>query len=223
VKKLWDIFAGVLALNFLVLVGIVAWLRSSGHLNHERVDQIKLVLFPPPAPEAPASRPSDPTTRPTLILEALLARKTNMTAGQQVDFVRKTFDERESELEQKQQTLEQKQRQLELVQSKLTEDRAAFESQRKAFEDQQAAAQKSASDEGFQKSVELYTTMQPKQVKAVFAGLDDDIVKQYIAVMDPLALKKILAEFKTPEETTRIEKIMEKIRKGEPTSRPING
>ena len=98
-KRLWDLLAGVLALNFLVVIGVVAWLRSSGHLNKERVDQIKLVLFPPPVPEAPATQPSDPTTRPTMVLEALLARKINLPAGQQVDFVRKTFDERQSELE----------------------------------------------------------------------------------------------------------------------------
>ena len=42
-KKLWDVFAGVLALNFLVVIAVVAGLRSTGHLNKERVDQIKLV------------------------------------------------------------------------------------------------------------------------------------------------------------------------------------
>jgi hypothetical protein len=222
-KRLWDVLAGVLALNFLVIIGLAAWLRGSGRLNRDRIDQIKLVLFPPAAPEAPTTQPSDPTTRPTMILEALLAHKSNLPAGQQVDFVQKTFDQRQYELEQKDQLLGQRQAQLDLVQQKLTDDRTTFEAERKAFQDQQAQAAKLASDAGFQKSLDLYNAMQPKQVKAVFAGLDDDVVKDYFAAMDPLAVKKIIAEFKSPDETARVEKIMEKIRKGEPTSRPING
>lgn len=222
-KKLWDVLAGVLALNFLVLIGIIAWMRSSGHLNKERIDQIKLVLFPPPVPEAPTTKPSDPTSRPSMVLETLLQRRSNLPAGQQVDFVKKTFDERQSELEQKEQLLSQKQTQLDLVQNKLTEDRTAFETERKAFLDQQAAARKLASDTGFQTSLERYTIMQPKQVKDAFAMLDDDVVKDYFVAMDPMALKKIIAEFKTPDEKARLTKIMEKIRKGEPTTRPISG
>jgi hypothetical protein len=223
VKRLWDILAGVLALNFLVVIGFAAWLRSSGHLNRDRIDQIKLVLFPPAPPETPTTQLSDPTTRPTMVLEALLARKSNLPAGQQVDFVVKTFDERQSELEQKEQLLGQRQTQLDLVQQKLTDDRTAFEAERKAFIDQQAQAQKLASDAGFQKSLDLYSNMQAKQAKAAFALLDDDVMKDYFAAMDPMVLKKIIAEFKTPDETVRVEKIMEKIRKGEPTTRPING
>lgn len=222
-KKLWDLLAGVLALNFIVVIGLVAYLRSSGHLDRDRIGQIKLVLFPPAVPAAPTSRPSDPTTRPTLILENLLARRRNLPAGQQVDFVQKTFDERQYELEQKDTLLGQRQTQLELVQNKLTDDRTAFEAERKAFLNQQASAQKLASDTGFQKSLDLYSNMGAKQAKAEFSLLDDDVLKDYFVAMDPGAVKKIVAEFKTPDEAARIAKIMEKIRKGEPTTRPING
>ena len=119
--------------------------------------------------------------------------------------------------------MNQKQTQLDIVQNKLTEDRTAFETERKTFLDQQAAAQKLASDTGFQTSLERYTMMQPKQVKAAFGLLDDDVVKDYFVAMDPMSLKKIIAEFKTSDEQARLTKIMEKIRKGEPTTRPISG
>jgi hypothetical protein len=45
----------------------------------------------------------------------------------------------------------------------------------------------------------------------------------YLEAMDPRAVAKIVKEYKTPDELDRIQKIMEKIRKAEPATRPING
>ena len=62
--------------------------------------------------------------------------------------------------------------------------------------------------------------MQPKQVKNVFAGLDDATVTNYLRAMDPSKAAKIIKEFKSPEETVRIERIMERIRISPPTTSP---
>jgi len=68
-KRLLNVLMLTLAMNFLVVAGAVGWLYQGGRLNRERVNQIKLVLFPPPeAPAGPTSQPApDPTTRPTLV------------------------------------------------------------------------------------------------------------------------------------------------------------
>jgi hypothetical protein len=222
-KRLWNVLVLTLAMNFLAVAGGVAYLRQSGHLTRDRVNQIKLVLFPPPTPEAPTSQPADPTTRPTLVLEQLLNNRPNMTAGEQIKFIHQTFDERQAELGRREQDLAARQNQLDLAQSRLQEDRQAFEAEVKAFRDQQTQATRLASDAGFQSTLADYSALPAKQVKGIFATMNDDTVRMYLEAMEPRTVAKIVKEYKTPDELDRIQKIMEKIRKAEPATRPING
>jgi hypothetical protein len=219
-KRLWDVLVLTLALNFLAIAGIVGWLYQGGHLDRQRVGEIKKVIFPPPATQpAPAEQTaSDPTTQPTLVLETLLARHGNMTAGQQVDFVRKTFDERQAELEHEESMLHDLQTQIEQAQAKLTTDRESFEAQRKRFADEQEQAKKLAADQGFQDALALYSGMPAKQAKSVFLTLGDDVVKSYLEAMDKGTAAKIIKEFKTPDELDRIHRILEKIRRADSAS-----
>lgn len=223
-KRLWNVLVLTLALNFLAVAGLVGYLHQTGRLTRDRVNQIKLVLFPPPEPQAPTTQPApDPTTRPTLVLEELLAKRPSMTAGDQVKFIHQTFDERQAELGRRQQFLEAQQRQIDLAQGKLQEDRDAFDAEVKKFRDEQAQAKKLASDTGFQNTLADYSALPARQVKGIFTTLGDDVVRMYLEAMDPRAVAKIVKEYKTPDELDRIQKIMEKIRKAEPATRPING
>jgi len=223
-KRLWDVLVLTLAVNFLVLAGGVGYLYKAGRLDRERVAKVKEVLFPPTtAPsEGAATQPSDPTTQPTLVLETLLAHRASMTAGQQVDFVRQTFDERQAQLGRREEELRNQQRLLDLAQAKAGEDREAFELERKRFRDEQDQARKLATDTGFQTTLAQYAALPAKQVKGIFATLSDDTVRLYLQAMEARAAAKIVKEYKTPEELDRVQKIMEKIRKAEPATRPIN-
>src|SRR5437588_457561 len=69
-----------------------------------------------------------------------------------------------------------------------------------------------AQDKGFQDSLALYNSMQPKQVKDVFTSLDDATVMKYLRAMDPSRAAKIIKEFKTPADTERVQRIIEMIR-----------
>lgn len=219
-KRLWDVLMLTMALNFLAVAGVVGWLYQSGRLDRQRVGQIKLVLFPPPAtqPAATEQVPSDPTTQPTLVLETLLAHRGNMTAGEQVDFVRKTFDERQAELEQKESMLHDLQTQIDQAQAKLSSDRQSFEAERKRFADEQQQAKKLAADQGFQDALALYSGMPAKQAKSLFLTLGDDVVKNYLEAMDQGTAAKIIKEFKTPDELEHIHRILEKIRQADSTA-----
>src|SRR6266404_2601032 len=118
-KRLWDVLVLTLAVNFLVVAGGVAWLYQGGRLDRERVAKVKEVLFPPttqPTTGGPAKQPADPTTQPTLVLETLLAKRPKMSAGQQVEFIRQTFDERQAQLGRREQELAHQQTQLDLAQ-----------------------------------------------------------------------------------------------------------
>ena len=58
----------------------------------------------------------------------------------------------------------------------------------------------------------LYNSMQAKQVKTIFATLDDDTVVRFLSAMQPRTAAKIVKEFKSPEETARIQRVMERMR-----------
>jgi len=216
-KRLWDVLVLTLALNFLVLAGGVGWLFQGGHVDKERIAKIKELMFPPPAP--PATQPSsDPTTQPTLQLDQLLARHSNMSAGEQVDFIRQTFDTNMAQLDRRTRELSDLQAQIDLANAKLASDRAVLDADRKKLVEDQDKARKLAGDQGFQDSLNLYNTMPSKQVKTIFMSLSDDAVQQYLQAMDSRTAGKLIKEFKAPEETERVQRILERMRKGEPTT-----
>jgi hypothetical protein len=54
--------------------------------------------------------------------------------------------------------------------------------------------------------------MPARQVKTVFMGLDDQTVMNYLQAMPSRTAGKIIREFKSPEETSRIQRILERMR-----------
>jgi len=216
-KRLWDVLVLTLALNFLAVAGVIGWLYQGGYVDKDRIAKIKELLFPPPV--APTTQPSgDPTTRPTLRLDELLARHSNMSAGEQVDFIRQTFDANMAQLDRRTRELSDLQAQIDLANAKLTSDRTALDADRKKLTDDQDKVRKLAGDQGFQDSLNLYNTMPSKQVKTIFMTLNDDAVLQYMQAMDSRTAGKVIKEFKTPEETERVQRILERMRKGDPTT-----
>jgi Mg/Co/Ni transporter MgtE len=83
-----------------------------------------------------------------------------------------------------------------------------------------ATLQKLAQDKGFQDSLQLYNSMPAKQVKAVFMGLDDETVVNYLQSMQPRRASMIIKEFKTPDELSRIARVLEIMRQSESLTRP---
>jgi hypothetical protein len=49
--------------------------------------------------------------------------------------------------------------------------------------------------------------------------LNDEAVLQYVQAMDSGTAGKIIKEFKTPDELDRVQRILERMRKGNPTTR----
>jgi hypothetical protein len=219
-KRIWDVLVLTLAINFLLLAGLVGWMYQGGHLDKGRVAKIKEVLYPPPSSAAPVTQPTDrATTRPTLQLDELLAKHSSMTAGQQVDFVRQTFDTQMAQLDRRTRELADLKAQIDLANSKLVSDRAAVDADRKKLTEQQAQAGKLATDQGFQDTLNLYNAMPAKQVKTIFMTLNDDAMLQYMQAMEPRTATKVIKEFKTAEEVDRVQRILELMRKGQPTTR----
>jgi hypothetical protein len=222
-KKLIAVLVLTLALNFLAVAGGVGWLWQSKHLDHDKITAIKEILFPPPATQPTTqevAQAPDATTQPTLRLEELLAKESGHSATEQVEFIQHTFDAQMVQLDRRQQELEDLKRQTDLAQDQLVRDRAALQADRAALVAQQQQQASLASDKGFQDSLNLYSALPSKQVKAIFAGMGDDEVMNYLRAMEPRSAAKIIKEFKTPEETVRIQQILERMRQAPPATAP---
>jgi hypothetical protein len=212
-KKLTIVLAVTLALNFLAAVGGAAYLFSIGALSKEKVAGIKELMFPA-ATQAAEQKKDQPeaSTQPTYKMEELLAKVSGRPAGEQVEFMQRTFDMQVAQLDRREQELRSMQGTIKTDREKLDALQKKLQTQQNLQEARAKAQAKEAEDKGFQDSLALYNSMQPKQVKDVFATLDDPTVMKYLRAMDPPRAAKIIKEFKTPVETERVQKLMEMIR-----------
>jgi hypothetical protein len=212
-KKLLTLIAWTLAVNFLAAAGGVYFLFNSGKLDREKVQTIKdLVFAPATQPTTQPAEVRDPTTRPTLALEALLAQVSGRTAAEQVEFIHRTFDAQSALLDSRFAALEGQRNTINQAQDKLTRDREALAAAQAKLQASQDEQKKLLTDQGFQDTLNLYNTMQAKQVKTVFMSLTDDTMIKYLRAMEPRVATKIVKEFKTPAELARIAKVMEQMR-----------
>lgn len=219
IKKLGQVLVLAFAINFLLLGGGVGYLVGTKKLDKSKVQAIKEMIFPATQPAAPATQPADsddaPTTQPVIKLEDLLTRQSGLSAAESVEFIQTAFDTKMAELDRRQRELDDLQRQIELAKQQVTSDRGKVVEEKKSLDGEKKQAEQLASDKGFQDSLALYTSMPPKQVKTIFLSLTDDTVVRYLQAMQPRQASKILKEFKSPEETSRAQKILEKMRQSQ--------
>jgi Mg/Co/Ni transporter MgtE len=123
-----------------------------------------------------------------------------------------------AQLDRRQRELTDLQRQVELAKEQIARDRGALEEQRKAVDNREQQATKLETDKGFQDCLALYRSMPGKQVKTIFLSLDQQTVAQYLQAMEARTAGRIIKEFKSPEETQFIQKVLERIR--QPASPP---
>ncbi len=212
-KKILNVLALTLAINFLIVAGFVAWLSHDGHLDRARITAIKGILFPPPPPEAPATQPvTDQMAEPTMKLEELLAKTAGRPAVEQLEYIRKSFDSQMAQLDRAHRELLDLNQQVEQARAKLNDERKALDDKEKKLADREQQSQRLASDQGFQNSLSLYETLPAKQVKTIFMGLEDTTVIQYLQAMESRTAAKITREFKSPEESERLKRLLERMR-----------
>jgi hypothetical protein len=211
-KKLLRVIAYAMALNFLAAVGGAAYLWKTHHLDRSRALAIKAIVFPPPATQPSAAAGDQPTTQPAVSLDDLLKKAAGRSADEQVEFIQRSFDSRNAQLDMRQRELADQQALIDAGRQRLAQERDAVEAEKKrlAAAEQQAANQ--ANDQGFQDSLTLYTAMAAPQVKTIFMSLPDEIIQRYLEAMPTRTAAKIIKEFKTPDETSRIQKVLERMR-----------
>jgi hypothetical protein len=222
-KKLLSVFAWTLALNFLAVIAGVAWLYSAHKLDRDKVQQIKDLVFAPatqPAATQPTAEARDATTQPTLRLEEMMAKVSGRSASEQVEFMQSTFNAHMALLDRRFQDLQNQRRTLDQAKSQIDKEREKLTAEQQALAAAREEQAKLLADKGFEDTLNLYNTMPAKQVKSVFMTMTDETMIQYLRVMEPRTATKIMKEFKTPAETERIGKVMEKMRQAQASSNP---
>lgn len=220
-KQILTAIVLVLALNFLAVLGGLGYLVAQHKLDREKFAAIKEMVFPKPATEPAASQPTteesaeDKPLGSFEQLTQLLAANSGKPAGEQVEVMQHAFDAQAAVLDRRQRELTDLKNQLDLAKLQLERDKSALDIKASGFESQQKQAAALASDKGFKESLELYKVMPPKQVKTIFMGLDDATVTTFLTAMEPKLASKILKEFKSPEESDRVQKILERIRQAQ--------
>ena len=208
----------VLALNFLAVAGGVGYLVGTGKLDKEKAIAIGKVVFPDPPP--PATQPSkdtrDPaTTQPFLRFDELLERQTGKTAAEQVAFLRETFDSMSAQLDRQRREVLDLRRQADFAQEQVAKDRAAVVARAKALDDREMKQRALEKDAGFQKTLDVYNGMELVQVKDLFMKIDEETVVRYLQAMEPRRVSRIVKEFTSPEELSKAQSLLEKMRKND--------
>jgi hypothetical protein len=214
IKKLLGVVSGLLALNFIAMIALVGWLWKSQAIDKDKVAKIREIVFPTTSTSQPSTQPEDieAATQPSFKLEELLASKVGKSTSEQVETVQAAFASQMALLERKSRELEDQKQQIESARIQHEKKRLMLINQQQTQNRKEIEASKQVSDKGFQDSLALYNTMAAKQVKAVFATLDDETVVKYLQAMQPRTASKIIKEFKTPDELTRIQRVMERMR-----------
>jgi flagellar motility protein MotE (MotC chaperone) len=216
IKKLISLVSAVLAINFLIAAGGVGYLVYSGKVDKEKVQKIRELVMD--SGDAPATQPTTqpaqelPPATPMMRLDDMLAKASGRPATEKIATVQTAFDAQMAVLERRAREVEDQRRQLAQAKADFETQRKSLIEEAKALRMQQEAQASLAEDKGFQDTLALYRSMPPKKTKDLFMTLDDDVVVRYLQAMEPRIAGGILKEFKTPDETSRAQSLLEKMR-----------
>jgi hypothetical protein len=213
-KKLLNIIMITLGVNFLLMVGGIGYLFKTGALTKEKIATIKELLGPATTQAAVEVKKdlAAASTQPTVKLEELLAKVSGRPAGEQVEFMQRTFDAQMAQLDRREREVGARQQLVQRDKEVQDKRQALLDTRQATLDEREKTLTNTALDKGFTDTLALYDSMTARQVKDAFAGLDDAAATKYLRAMEPSRAAKILKEFKSPTETTRVQKFIDMIR-----------
>jgi hypothetical protein len=195
------------ALGTVIAEGIVvAWLCSSGRLDAERLAHVVAVLQgvrPAEGPGAVAPPKEEPAPVGIPYEQVLEARAV-----------------KDKNLQFREMALAGAVAQLKTDQRELADAEKRYQQQLAAFNARLQAVAQSAKTSGRDEVRRILEVLKPKQSKELVLGMldnkEEDEVVLLLSGMADSKRAKLLGEFKTPEETKKIEAVLRRIRQGVP-------
>lgn len=221
-KALWQVIALLCVLHVAVaLVGLGA-LTMTGRLNRERLDQVADIFRMTIAEEEADQQRVAELEAQAAAQSAEEARRDEpavavQSVAQELDADRQSRDLALRQIERYQEDLAVLRRNLELSRRAIERRHAELQEQKRAFEAQIAQWQQQRDSEGFDKTVQLYEQLPPRQAKQMFLDVFEqpegpDQLVLYLEAMQPRKAAEILAEFKEPREIACAVELMEQLR-----------
>jgi flagellar motility protein MotE (MotC chaperone) len=98
---------------------------------------------------------------------------------------------------------------VDMAQRKLEGDMEDFQAQKTEFLETIDQYENRVREAGFQKALKSYSSLKPKLVKNDFMQMEDEQVVRYLSAMKPDTVKKILNNFKRPDEEAKRQRILQ--------------
>lgn len=220
-KSFWNALAIVLLINVLLALGGMVYLYMGGRLNADRVRAVAAIF-------TPTIEQQQALERRTAEQAALDAERARRQAHQQkvadgpvstLQQIGRDQNAEEIALLQVQRLREEirvLQRQLEMARQAVAMQKAEQDQEKLAWQASIADELARREDEDFQKTVQLYQQVKPRQAKDMFlqriaAGESEQVV-EYLAAMQPRKAAGILKEFRNAEELVTASELLERLR-----------
>jgi flagellar motility protein MotE (MotC chaperone) len=225
-KKLAAFLSLLCVINILALAGLVGFLLTTGRLDKPKAQSISDLLRHQGTPEnlrgklydilAPAAQTQPATT--TAPAPVASASDVPGSAQERIDYVRRVLEQDRLELENEKQFLRDQHKLLDQRQESLAAAEAAFAQQKKVYEQKLATADTTTDKAGFQRSLAIFDELKPKQVKDLLLAMTPDDIARYFTAMQSDRAAKIMAEFKSADEKSLLNTVLDKIRGVKPPS-----
>ena len=200
-RSLWLIVSVLSLANLVALGGFVGWLASSGRLNQERVEAVRMIF----APTIAAAQAAEEEAEKAEAAEAADAAAAERMAAPPIaaeERIRQQEDAAEVRLQSRQRLdsdiralqtfLIRENERLQAWEKELQANQAAFEAERERIRE-------TAGSEQFKKAMATLAGVKPKEAQSILAELlaqkKQDEVVSYLDAMEERIRSRVLAEF----------------------------
>ncbi len=205
--KLAAAFAYFCVATVVAQVSAVAYLRTTGRLDEEKLARISDALRgtkPEPKPEALKADPEDPS----------LAEEPSLDEREEAR------DLATRDLELREQAMKSGLDRVLYEKNALSEEKERYERIKLAFEEQLAVLREGALSSGRESVRMIWENIKPKQAKEqILKMLDDKELNEVVTILTamPIAKRaKIVSEFKSADESGKLDEILQRILDGMP-------
>jgi len=202
IRKIWDIVSIVAIAHLLALAILIAVLAASGGFRGDRLKQARDALAGRPLP---AAKVAESAKEPDL---AALS-----TSGQLIAKEQANTQIAQLQVDQQMRELKNFKIQLDQARTDLEARTKQFDQDKKDWQARRDAETALLASEGFHKSLALYESMSPDQLKDLLMTMDDPQAVRIVSNMDERKAGKLAKAFAADAEKARLKKILDRLEK----------
>ena len=217
-KTAWSVINAFLVIHVLAALFLVAYLGASGRLSRTRITSVYEIFKPTLDQESQEQEMSaqivGEAQRQLVRLKAVEAGPHSAAARLQTD--RQAQEVAAAQLDRYKADIAALRSHIETHKQRLNQQKQSLELERKALDDQIKRHQTQQRDSDFQRALQMYERVKPKQAKQMFQALlqqnQVEQVLEFLAAMNARKAAAILGQFKSPAEIDQATMLLEQLR-----------